>query len=158
GRAASARAHGSVVSVPAAVAPGQSVVISLNFHGQLRRLRDGDEDPSAQVDALMTQLGPGLLAMSGRPRALDRGYGTFAVGARGAARVNWYPQLAARARGAWDRDEPAAVGDEGHADPGSAVVALTVPKGWKVAGAGSALGQHAIDAAHEQATFAAAGI
>ncbi|HUJ27020.1 MAG TPA: hypothetical protein VLW85_13430, partial [Myxococcales bacterium] len=158
GKSISARSHGTVVSVPAHVAPGQWVVISLQFHGSLRRLREADADPQAQVEEMMAQFGPGLAALSGRPKALDRGYGTFAVSPSGAALVDWYPQLAARAHGAWDREEPAAIGDVGHADPGSAVVALTVPKGWRVAGAGSALGQHPTDAAHEQATFAAAAI
>lgn len=158
GKPVNARSHGSVVAVPAQVAAGQAVVVSLQFHGSLRRLREVDADPQAQAEALIAQLGPGLSALSGRPKALDRGYGTFAVSPSGAALVDWYPQLAARARGVWDRDEPSTIGDVGHADPGSAIVALTVPKGWRVAGAGSALGQHAVDAAHEQATFAAAAI
>ena len=155
GRAVAARAHGTVLTIPAAVAPGASVVVTLKFHGQLKRLREGDDD---LVNQMMSQLGPGFLAMSGRPKGGERTFGTYAVGPHGAALVDWYPQLAARAHGEWDREEPAALGDEGHADPGSAVVALTVPKGWVVAGAGSALGQHALDAAHDLATFAAAGI
>jgi hypothetical protein len=65
--------------------------------------------------------------------------------APGAVLVDWYPQLAARAHGRWDREEVGSVGDVGHADPGAAVVALTVPKGWRVAGArvgvGSARGE-----------------
>src|SRR5260370_31000959 len=92
-------------------------------------------------------------ALSGRPRATDRGDGTFTVGPHGAVLVDWYPQLAARAHGRWDRAEVGSVGDVGHADPGAAVVALTVPKGWRVAGAGAALGQHAVSAAKEMATL-----
>jgi len=158
GKRVAARAHGSVIVVPLQLAPGSSAAISLTFRGQLRRLREGDDDPLASAEQVLAQIAPGLGAMSGRPRAMDRGYGTFAVGPSGAALVDWYPQLAARARGEWDREEPGALGDQGHADPGAAVVALTVPKGWRVAGAGSALGQHPVEGGREVATFAAAGI
>ena len=154
GKRAAARARGTVVIVPADVAPGATAAITLSFRGQLLRLREGEDDPLAAV----SQFAPGMGALSGRPRATDRGEGTFAVGPHGAVLVDWYPQLAARAQGRWDREELGSVGDVGHADPGAAVVALTVPKGWRVAGAGSALGQHAVSAAKEMATFAAAGI
>jgi hypothetical protein len=151
GRKVVPRAHGTVVTVPAQVGPGATAVVTLSFRGQLRRLREGDDDP-------MSLIGAGLAPLAGRPRAQDRGFGTFAVGPRGAVLVDWYPQLAARAHGAWDRGEPGALGDVSHADPGAAVVSLTVPKGWRVAGAGSALGQHAVATGKESATFAAAGI
>ena len=151
GRRVSFRAHGTVVTLPGEVAAGATAVVTLSFHGQLRRLREGDDDP-------LSQIAPGIAPLSGRPRAQDRGYGTFAVGPRGAVLVDWYPQLAARAHGVWDKDEPGALGDASHADPGSAIVSLTVPKGWRVAGAGSALGQHPAAAGKEAATFAAAGI
>ena len=164
GKRVAVRTHGTVIAVPAELLPGATVVLSLNFRGQLRRLRDGEDDPLAAATAMLSQLAPGL---SGRRapdaagfggKAVGQGYGTFATGSHGATLVDWYPQLAARAHGAWDRDEPGALGDASHADPGSAVVALTVPKGWRVAGAGSALGQHPAGGGKETATFAAAGV
>ncbi|MGZ6143498.1 MAG: M1 family aminopeptidase, partial [Myxococcales bacterium] len=155
GKRVAARSHGSVIAVPLELLPGQSAAISLNFRGQLRRLKEGDDDPLAAADELLSQVAPGLLA--GKSRA-EKGYGTFAVGPHGAALVDWYPQLAARAHGVWDREEPGSLGDVGHADPSAAVVALTVPKGWRVAGAGSLLGQHPIAGGKETAAFAAAGI
>ena len=109
GKRVAPRSHGSVISVPAELAPGSSVAISLSFHGQLRRLREGDDDPLAAADELLSQVAPGLF--SGKPHVSDRGYGTFAVGPRGAALVDWYPQLAARAHGVWDREEPGSIGD-----------------------------------------------
>ncbi len=157
GKRVAVRTHGTVIAVPAELAPGAEVAISLTFRGQLHRLHDGDDDPLAAAAGMLSQLAPGLASSNGKPRA-DQGYGTFAVGAHGATLVDWYPQLAARAHGVWDRDEPGPIGDLGHADPGSAVVALTVPKGWRVAGAGSALGQHPAGAGKETATFAAAGV
>ncbi len=157
GRRVAVKAHGSVIVVPVELDPGQGAAISMSFHGQLRRLKEGDDDPLAAADELLAQVAPGLGALAGRPRA-DKGYGTFAVGPHGAALVDWYPQLAARAHGAWDREEPGSLGDAGHADPSSAVVSLTVPKGWRVAAAGSALGQHPTAAGKETAAFAAAGI
>ena len=157
GKRVAARSHGSVISVPLELAPGSSVAISLSFHGQLRRLRESDDDPLAAADALLSQVAPGLSGVSGK-RVSDSGYGTFAVGPQGAALVDWYPQLAARAHGVWDREEPGALGDASHADPSSAVVALTVPHGWRVAAAGTALGQHPVGGGKETATFAAAGI
>lgn len=147
------RAHGSVLEVPVALAPGATVVLTLAFHGRLRRLRKGDDDPLAAAAGMLAQLAPGLSA----GRAGNNDYGTFAASAKGAVLVDWYPQLAARARGQWDKLEPGPLGDAGHADPSSAVVALTVPKGWHVSGAGSALGQHASGTLKETATFAAAG-
>src|SRR5438067_6707230 len=42
GKRVAARSHGSVISVAVELAPGSSVAISLSFHGQLRRLREGD--------------------------------------------------------------------------------------------------------------------
>lgn len=158
GRRVAVRSHGSVISVPVELSPGASAAISLQFHGQLRRLREGDDDPLAAADELLAQVAPGLGALSGRPRAVDKGYGTFAVGPHGAALVDWYPQLAARAHGVWDRDEPGSLGDASHADPSDAIVSLTVPKGWKVAAAGTALGQHPVSATRESAAFAAAGV
>ena len=157
GKRVAVRTHGTVIAVPAELAPGAEVAISLTFRGQLRRLRDGDDDPTAAATGMLSQLAPGLAPANARPRG-DKGYGTFAVGAHGATLVDWYPQLAARAHGVWDREEPGPIGDLSHADPGSAVVALTVPKGWRVAGAGSALGQHPAGAGKETATFAAAGV
>jgi len=157
GKRVAVRSHGTVISIPAELAPGASVALSMTFRGQLRRLREGDDDPLAGANDLMTQLAPGFAALAGRPRT-DRGYGTFAVGVHGATLVDWYPQLAARAHGVWDRDEPGALGDMSHADPGDALVALTVPKGWRVAGAGSALGQHPVAGGKETATFAAGGV
>jgi hypothetical protein len=151
GRPVPVRARGTVVSLPAQVAPGASAVVTLSFRGQLRRLREGDDDPAA---AALAQIAP----LAARPRGQEHGYGTFAVGPRGATLVDWYPQLAARAHGVWDREEPAALGDASHADPGAAIVSLTVPKGWLVAGAGSALGQHPVGGGKESATFASAGI
>ena len=153
-----ARAHGSVLQVPVVLAPGATAVVRLSFHGRLRRLRDGDDDPLGAAAGLLAQLSPGAGPLSGNANALDAGYGTFAVGPRGAALVDWYPQLAARSHGAWDVREPGPLGDVGHADPAAAVVAITVPRGWRVAGAGSALGQHASSAGHETATFAAAAL
>lgn len=149
-----ARAHGSVLEVPVSLAPGATAVLTLAFHGKLRRLRSGDDDPLAAAAGMLAQLAPTLSA----GRGSDHGYGTFAVGEQGAVLVDWYPQLAARARGQWDRLEPGPLGDAGHADPSSAVVALTVPKGWRVSGAGAALGQHASAQGKETASFAAAGI
>ena len=149
-----ARAHGTVLEVPVSLAPGGTAVVTLSFHGKLRRLQSGDDDPLAAAAGLLAQLAPGLGAGPTR----DTGDGTFAVGPRGAVLVDWYPQLAARSRGQWDRLEPGPLGDPGHADPSSAVVSLTVPRGWRVAGAGSALGQHASGDARETATFAAAGV
>ena len=154
GSRVAARAHGSVLEVPVSLAPGGTAVVTLAFHGKLRRLRKGDDDPLAAAAGLVAQLAPGL----GAGRGGEAGYGTFAAGPSGAVLVDWYPQLAARARGQWDRLEPGPLGDAAHADPSSAVVALTVPKGWRVAGAGAARGQHASGAAKETATFAAAGI
>lgn len=143
GKRVAVRTHGSVVSIPVELAPGASVALTMNFRGQLRRLREGEDDLFAQVVPSLSS---------------DKGYATFAVGPHGAALVDWYPQLAARAHGVWDRDEPGPLGDASHADPSSAVVSLTVPKGWRVAGAGSALGQHPADANHDAAAFAAAGV
>ena len=157
GKRVAARTHGTVIAVPAELAPGATAVVSLTFRGQLRRLRDGEDDPMAAAGEMLAQLAPGLSLLNSKPRGAPPGYGTFAVGAHGATLVDWYPQLAARARGVWDRDEPGALGDQSHADPGGAVVALTVPKGWRVAGAGSALGQHP-SGGKETATFAAAGV
>ncbi len=154
GARVAARSHGSVLEIPASLAPGGTAVVTLAFHGRLRRLRRGDDDPLAAAAGMLAQLAPGL----GAGRTSDKGYGTFAVGEQGAVLVDWYPQLAARARGQWDKLEPGPLGDAGHADPSSAVVALTVPKGWRVAGAGSALGQHASGPQKETATFAAAGL
>jgi hypothetical protein len=158
GKRVAARAHGTVVAIPAEIGPGAAAVISLSFRGQLRKLRESEDDLLAGADDVLAQLAPGLSPLAGKPRSPDRGYATFAVGPQGASLVDWYPQLAARARGAWDKEEPGPLGDVGHADPGNAVVALTVPKGWRVAGAGSALGQHAVAGGKEAASFAAAGI
>jgi hypothetical protein len=158
GARVAARSHGSVLEVPISLAPSATAVLTLEFHGRLRRQREGDDDPLGASAGMLAQLAPGLAPLSGRARPPEAGYGTFAVSARGAALVDWYPQLASRSRGQWDRQEPGPLGDAGHADPASAVVALTVPKGWRVAGAGSALGQHAGAGHKEIATFAAAGI
>ena len=157
GKKAPLRVHGSVASITTALPPGAEAVITLRFQGALRRLREGEDDPLGGAQGLLSQLSPGMGALSGKPAA-DKGYATFAVGPRGATLVDWYPQLAARARGGWDKDEPGALGDVAHADPGSAVVALTVPRGWRVAGAGSPLGQHALDGGKETAAFASAGV
>jgi hypothetical protein len=157
GKRVAVRAHGTVISVPAELLPGASAAISMTFRGQLRRMREGEDDPMAAATDLLAQIAPGLAPLSGRPRT-DKGYGTFSVGTHGATLVDWYPQLAARAHGVWDRDEPGPLGDMSHADPGDALVALTVPKGWRVAGAGSALGQHPVARGKETATFAAGGV
>ena len=164
GKPAASRARGTVLEVTLAppLEPGRVVALTLTFHGKLRRLRDADDDPLSQGSALLAQLAPGLGALSGRPvSGGSAGHATFAVGPDGATLVDWYPQLAARSRGAWDRAEPGPLGDAGHAgraEPCAAIVALTVPKGWHVAGAGSALGQHPVADGKEAATFAAAGI
>jgi hypothetical protein len=157
GKRVAARSHGTVVVVPAELPPGATAAISLTFRGQLWRLRDAEDDPQAAAARALAQMAPGLATLPGKPSP-EEGYGTFAVGPRGATLVDWYPQLAARAHGVWDRDEPGPLGDASHADPGSALVALTVPKGWRVAGAGSALGQHPVAYGKETATFAAAGV
>ncbi|MCA1826346.1 MAG: hypothetical protein LC689_05340 [Myxococcales bacterium] len=141
GKRVAARSHGSVISVPLELSPGASAAISMSFHGQMRRLREGEGE----------ELLSAVLPSNG-------GYGTFAAGPQGAALVDWYPQLAARAHGVWDREEPGPLGDASHADPANAVVALTVPHGWRVAAAGTALGQHPVTGGKETATFAAAGI
>jgi hypothetical protein len=151
---AAPRAHGSVIGIAANVAPRAQAVITLSFRGQLHQLKN---DQLAPDDEVLSQLGPGLAALQGRPRTID-GFGTFAVGPLGATLADWYPQLAARARGAWDSEEVSPIGDAAHADPGAAIVSLTVPKGWRVFGAGNALGQHPSSASTEVAGFAAAGI
>lgn len=150
---AALRAHGSVVVIAAEVQPRAQAVITLSFRGQLRQLKN---DALVQTDEVLAQLAPGLAALQGRPRTADGG--TFAVGPLGATLAGWYPQLAARARGAWDCEEVSGIGDASHADPGAAIVSLSVPKGWRVFGAGNALGQHAVSATTEVAGFAAAGI
>jgi hypothetical protein len=155
---AAVRAHGSVLNIAAHVSPQTPVVVTLSFHGQLHQLKRGDDDPFPQADEVLAQLAPGLAALQGRPRNVDGGDGTFAVGPSGATLVDWYPQLAARARGAWDCEEVSAIGDASHADPGAAIVSLSVPKGWRVFGAGNALGQHPTSPERESAAFAAAGI
>ncbi len=49
GKRAAARARGTVVIVPADVAPGATAAVTLSFRGQLRRLREGEDDPLAAV-------------------------------------------------------------------------------------------------------------
>src|SRR5438067_5992417 len=154
GKRVSVRAHGTRLAVPVELAPGATAAISMSFRGQLRRMREGDDDPLASAADVLSQMG----LAPGRPRSDSKGYGTFSVGPHGAALIDWYPQLAARAHGVWDRDEPGPLGDASHADPGDALVALTVPHGWRVAGAGTALGQHPIAGGKETATFAMAGV
>jgi hypothetical protein len=150
---AALQAHGSVVVISAAVAPQAQAVITLSFRGQLNLLKN---DTLAQTDEVLAQLAPGLAALQGHPRTADGG--TFAAGPLGATLTEWYPQLAARARGAWDSEEVTGIGEVSHADPGAAIVSLQVPRGWRVFGAGNALGQHPVSATQEVAGFAAAGI
>jgi len=150
GRKAAATTRGSVVEIalPAPLGEGARAAVTLAFHGKLRRLGRGEDD-------LLASALPGL----GKPMgAVADGHGTFAVSAHGAALVDWYPQLASRSARSWDRSEPGRFGDPGRAEPASAVVALTVPKGWRVAGAGTALGQRRLPDGREIATFAAAGV
>ena len=138
------------------LAPGGRAEVELTFQGRLRRVKPGEDDVRASALPM-----PGDLADLGTGKAPPlpgaHGYGTFAAGPHGAVLVDWYPQLAARSNGAWDRAEPAAFGDVGRAEPASAVVALTVPRGFHVAGAGAALGQHGLPDGRELATFAIAG-
>ncbi|MBS2021578.1 MAG: hypothetical protein JST92_04160, partial [Deltaproteobacteria bacterium] len=148
GQKVRARTNGSVVEIalPQQLPPGATVELSLAFHAKLQRIAQGDDDLMAASMAAMT---------GQRPKAAS--YGTLAVSASGATLVDWYPQLAARTQGAWDKAEPGAVGDLAHADVGSALVSLTVPKGLRVVGPGAALGQHATGG-KEQATFALMGL
>ena len=133
--------------------PGGRLQIALSFQGRLRRLDAGDDEPSPAALPMLGSLGKG-----GKPTLPGgHGHGAFAVGAHGAVLVGWYPQLAVRSGGAWDRREPARWGEIGRAEPSSAVVALTVPRGFRVAGAGVALGQHRGPDGRETATFAIAG-
>ena len=169
GVAASVRAHGSVLEVrlPRPLATGATCALTLSFRGQLRRLGPNEDDPRAQSQRLLAALAPGLGAFGGRAGTgqsgiagarPERGYGTFAVSKLGATLVDWYPQLAAREKGRWDEREPGALGDAARADIGSALVSLTVPKGYRVEGAGAALGQHLDPDGRETASFALAGL
>jgi len=150
---AALRAHGSVIVIAVNVQPQAQAVITLSFRGQLHQLKN---DAVSRSDDVLAQLEPGLAALQGRPRTADGGM--FSVGPLGATLAGWYPQLAARARGAWDCDEVSDIGEVSHADPGAAIVSLQVPRGWRVFGAGNALGQHPDSASTEVAGFAAAGI
>lgn len=152
GLRARSRVSGTVleVALPRPLPPGARTAVALAFHGRLQRLRDGEDDLAV---AAMAALGQG----GGRARGGPSSYGTFAAGPRSAALVDWYPQLASRAGGRWDRAEPGPFGDAARAEVGSALVTLTVPRGWRVAGAGAALGQH-VEGTRERATFALAGL
>src|SRR6267143_1521403 len=77
--------------LPAELQPGASAVLSMTFRGQLRQLREGEDDPLVAATGVLAQLAPGLAPLSGRQRT-EKGYGTFAVGAHGATLVDWYPQ------------------------------------------------------------------
>ena len=170
GVAATSRVHGSVLEVRLArpLAKGAACALTLSFHGRLRRLGRDEDDPLAQGQKLLAALAPGLGALGGRGGGTgqqgiggarpEQGYGTFAVSDLGATLVDWYPQLAARAKGRWDRREPGSLGDAARADIGSALVSLTVPKGFHVEGAGAALGQHPDQDGRETASFAMAGV
>ncbi len=156
GVTASARAHGSVLQVRLRrpLLPGARLALSLRFKGRLLSQRDGDDDLLAAALPVISGLAGG--ASSQRPGS--DGYGTFAAGPHGAVLVDWYPQLAVRSGGRWDQREPGELGDVGRAEPASAVVSLTVPRGFKVAAAGVPLGQRALADGRQTATFAAAGL
>jgi len=158
GRSVRSRAHGSLLEIALAepLAPGAALTLTLAFHGKLARVKPG-EDGLAPTAALLGQAaGPGGRA-SGSSDAASRGYGTFAVSEAGAVLLDWYPLLAARVGGAWDKGEPGLLGDPLRADVGSAIVSLTVGRGLSVVGAGSALGQHE-SGAGSVAAFALAGL
>ncbi len=91
-----------------------------------------------------------------RPRAPNLA-GTCAVSRAGAVLLDWYPILAARVGGAWDKSESRLPGAPLRAEVGSAIVALAVPRGMHVLGAGVLLGQHE-QGAGEVAAFALAGL
>ena len=155
GAPAAGRAHGSVLEVPLLrpLPPGQRVALTLAFHGRLRRLAPGDDD---LAQAALQVFGGGRRGAAAA-HGTSAGYGTFAASDAGAVLVDWYPQLAARAGGRWDTKEPGPLGDAGRADPGAALVTLTMPRGHRAVGAGVALGQHALESGKEVATFALAG-
>ena len=152
---AAGRAHGSVLEVPLLrpLAPGERVALTLAFHGKLRRLAPGDDD---LAQAALQAFGAGKRGSAGL-HATSAGYGTFAANDVGAVLVDWYPQLAARTIGRWDTKEPGPLGDAARADPGAALVTLTMPRGHRAIGAGAALGQHALESGKEVAAFALAG-
>jgi hypothetical protein len=155
GKPLPARTRGSVLELrlPRPLQPGERADVQLEFRGRLLKLRQGEDDLLASALPMLGQ----MLGKGGAPALAAHGYGTFAVGPHGAVLVDWYPQLAVRAQGRWDRSEPASFGDVGRAEPASAVVALTVPRGFRVVGAGVALGQHALPDGRQRATFAMAG-
>ena len=157
GAPATGRTRGSVLEVPLArpLAPGQRVALALAFHGKLRRLAPGEDD---LAQAALQALGIGRRGGATGLHGTSAGYGTFAASDAGAVLVDWYPQLAARAGGRWDRQEPGPLGDAARADPSAALVTLTMPRGHRAIGAGVALGQHALESGKEVATFAMAGL